>query len=181
MKIAIAGKMASGKTTLADKLQAELEDLDFRVARHSLATKVKEIGRDLFGMKEKDRRLLQKIGMKMREINPDVWIDYLNRTINQDLLEDKYDVAIVDDVRFVNEAKVFKQDGWLIIRLNIEEELQKARLQRTYPDWEVHWDSRGDPSETEVIEIATDFLWLDIDVDDSDSVWNTVLQEIQQI
>ena len=181
MKIAIAGKMASGKTTLANKLQADLEDLDFRVAQHSLAAKVKEIARDLFGMEEKDRRLLQQIGMKMREINPDVWIDYLNRTINQDLLEDKYDIAIVDDVRFVNEAKVFKEDGWLIIRLNIEDELQKARLQRTYTDWEVHWESRGDPSETEVIEIPSESLWLDIDVDDSDSVWNTVIQEIQWV
>ena len=36
MKIAIAGQMASGKTTLAEQLQQELESLDYRVVRHSL-------------------------------------------------------------------------------------------------------------------------------------------------
>ena len=83
MKIAIAGQMASGKSTLANKMQEELISLDYRVERHSLATKVKEIGSNLFGMVEKDRKLLQQIGMKMREIRPDVWIDYMNRTSRQ--------------------------------------------------------------------------------------------------
>ena len=72
MKIAICGKMASGKTTLADWF---VDNHDF--LKISLAAKVKEIGVNLFGMKQKDRRLLQQIGMKMREIKEDVWIDYL--------------------------------------------------------------------------------------------------------
>ena len=179
MKIAIAGQMASGKTTLADKLQAELEDLDYRVARHSLAGKVKAIGKDLFRMVEKDSRLLQQIGMKMREIQPDIWIDYLNRKISQDLLEDKYDVAIVDDVRFINEAKFFHSQDWLVVRLNIQEDLQKSRLQRTYEDWEVHWNNRGDSSEQEVPQIPNETLWLDLESSDSDKVSETVLDELR--
>ena len=77
----------------------ELESLDYRVVRHSLGFKVKQIGSDLFGMTIKDRPLLQKIGMKMREIRPAVWIEYVNRSIEEDFAADKYDVAIVDDVR----------------------------------------------------------------------------------
>ena len=71
MKIAIAGRMASGKTTLANHL------VDMGYQKVSLAGKVKEIARDLFQMEEQDRPLLQQIGMKMREIRPSVWIDYI--------------------------------------------------------------------------------------------------------
>ena len=134
MKIAIAGQMASGKTTLAEQLQQELESLDYRVVRHSLGFKVKQIGSDLFGMTIKDRPLLQKIGMKMREIRPAVWIEYVNRSIEEDFAADKYDVAIVDDVRFINEANFFNENDWQVIRLRIDEELQQSRLQKTYED-----------------------------------------------
>ena len=179
MKIAIAGQMASGKTTLANNLQQELEDLDYRVARHSLGFKVKQIGTDLFGMTDKDRPLLQKIGMKMREIREEVWIEYVNRSIEEDLAADKYDVAIVDDVRFVNEAKFFHNQDWFTIRLNIGEELQQERLQKTYDNWEVHWDNRQDPSETEVAQIPSESLSMDMIADDSDNTLIHVLSYLE--
>ncbi|MDA8718708.1 AAA family ATPase [bacterium] len=148
MKIAIAGRMASGKTTLAKALA---EHWDGEIL--SLGGKVKEVGKDLFGMVEKDRPLLQQIGMKMREIRPDVWIEYLDREAS------KRTSAVVDDCRFVNEARWFKDNGWLLVRLNIEEEVQKVRLQKTYPDdWEQHWNNRNDPSETQVSEIPSEWI-----------------------
>ena len=150
MKIAICGKMASGKTTLADWF---VEHHGFQ--KISLAAKVKSIGKDLFGMVHKDRRLLQKIGMKMREIREDVWIDYL--------INHEGDNLIVDDVRFINEAEKLKAAGWTIVRINIDDELQKERLKITYSDdWEVHWNSRGDASEAQVDLIATELLDLEI-------------------
>ena len=148
MKIAIAGRMASGKTTLAKALA---EHWDGEIL--SLGGKVKEVGKDLFGMVEKDRPLLQQIGMKMREIRPDVWIEYRDREAS------KRTSAVVDDCRFINEARWFKDNGWLLIRLNIEEEVQKVRLQKTYPDdWEQHWNNRNDPSETQVSEIPSEWV-----------------------
>ena len=181
MKIAIAGQMASGKTTLAEQLQQELESLDYRVVRHSLGRQVKQIGIDLFGMTVKDRPLLQKIGMKMREIRPDVWIEYVNRSIEEDFAADKYDVAIVDDVRFINEANFFKDNDWQVIRLRIDEELQQTRLQKTYEDWEVHWNNREDPSETEVSQIPDESLWMDMMADDSDDALIHVLGNLETI
>jgi hypothetical protein len=103
----------------------------------------------------------------------------LNRKISQDLLEDKYDVAIVDDVRFINESKFFHSENWLVVRLNISEDLQKSRLQRTYEDWEVHWNNRGDSSEQEVPQIPMETLWLDLESVDSDSVAQTVFKELR--
>ena len=148
MKIAIAGQMASGKTTLAESL------VDKGYTKVSLAGKVKEIARDLFHMEVKDRPLLQKIGMKMREIRPSVWIDYI---IN---LDD--DLLVIDDVRFINEATALKAAGWTVVRLDITESLQKERLQNTYEDWEVHWNNRQDPSETEVSQIRSEDVDLEL-------------------
>ena len=54
MKIAICGKMCSGKSTLANTLKI----MDSRYTIYSIGQAVKDIGKDLFGMKEKDRNLL---------------------------------------------------------------------------------------------------------------------------
>ena len=103
MKVAIAGQMASGKTTLAKALA---EALDGTVM--SLEAKSRMWG-ETFGMQIKDRPLLQQIGMKMREIRPDVWIEYLDRAAESSETE----VVFVDDCRFINEAEWFKRHDWI--------------------------------------------------------------------
>ena len=171
MKVAIAGQMASGKTTLAKALA---EALDGTVM--SLGGKVKDVGRDLFGMQIKDRPLLQQIGMKMREIRPDVWIEYLDRAAESSETE----VVFVDDCRFINEAEWFKRHDWILIRLSIDEELQKSRLMATYPeDWEVHWNNRGDASETEVPQISTELVDFEIQAENSDRIIDNLLDAIR--
>ncbi len=152
MKIGICGKMASGKTTIAEAL-SHLEDYDFTII--SMAGEVKRVGRELFGMTKKDRPLLQQIGMKMREIRESVWLDAV---INE---AKHHPDAVCDDVRFINEAKTLKDEGWLLVKLEIDEDLQKSRLKSTYgEDWEVHWNNRSDPSEAEVDKIPLD--WFDL-------------------
>ena len=151
VKIAICGPMASGKTWLAHKLCEELG-----LNKISLAAQVKVVARDLFFMdpKNKDRVLLQDIGKKMRDIRPSVWVDYmLNSAINYS--ENAQNNCVCDDVRFVNEAKRLSEEGFLIIMLDIDEDLQKSRLMRAYPDnWEIHWNARSDSSETELLSMA---------------------------
>ncbi len=143
VKIAICGPMASGKTWLAHKLCEELG-----LSKISLAAQVKVVARDLFFMdpEHKDRILLQEIGKKMRDIRPSVWVDYMLNS------ENAQDNCVCDDVRFVNEARKLSEEGFLIIMLEIDEELQKSRLMRAYPDnWEIHWNARSDSSETELL------------------------------
>ena len=65
MKIAIVGRMAAGKTTLANLISDIVTD---DVVKLSMAGQVKAIANYLFKMQDKDRPLLQQIGMKMREI-----------------------------------------------------------------------------------------------------------------
>ena len=150
-KIAIAGKMAAGKSYLAAGLQ---DTMGFEI--YSLAGKVKDIAYDLFKMdpEHKDRPLLQGIGMKMRELQPDVWINY----ILEEAKKSTHPV-VCDDVRFVNEAKQFKEAGWILIKIDIDDDLQLSRLQSTYPDnWNNHWSNRDDPSEAEVNQIPEDLF-----------------------
>lgn len=173
MKIAICGPMGSGKTWLAEKLVN-----DFELTRINLAGKVKAIAADLFFMKpeNKDRVLLQNIGKKMRDVRSSVWVDYL---LHQSAEGD----VVCDDVRFVNEARRLQADGFTIILLNITEDLQKDRLQRTYPDnWEVHWNARLDASEldmwgTDILEYVDDTLI----VEDGEEMYEKLLNSLENL
>ena len=52
---------------------------------------------------------------------------------------------------------------------------------KTYEDWEVHWNNREDPSETEVIQIPEESLWMDMMADDSDDALIHVLGNLETI
>ena len=86
--------------------------------RYSFGQKVKDVAVELFDMKGKDRSLLVKIGGYMRDIDPDVWIDYLMKQIVD------VDDCIIDDIRYQNELDALIDDNWIIIKLTISKELQ---------------------------------------------------------
>ena len=69
-KIGILGKMASGKTTLANYIL----NIDDEYQIYSFGDKVKSVAKDLFSMTGKNRELLQSIGEKMK-------LRYLAKTI----------------------------------------------------------------------------------------------------
>ena len=93
MKIAIIGKMCSGKTTIANLII----DKDKSYKRLSFGQKVKDLAVELFNMKGKDRSLLINFANKMREIDSDVWGNYIINN-NKDI-----DNCIIDDIRYQNE------------------------------------------------------------------------------
>ncbi len=138
IKIGILGRMGSGKTSLANEF---IKQCPYFV-RLAFADKVKQIASELFQMKYKDRRLLQNIGGKMREINPDVWANYV---INK---AKGFSHVVVDDVRYENEVTKLREAGFTIIYLDIDRETQLNRLKITYPDdWETHANLNGHDSE----------------------------------
>lgn len=156
MKIAIAGQICSGKSTLANYL---IEKYPFLIKK-SFAGKVKEIATDLFDMKEKDRNLLQSIGTSMRSINPDVWVNYIIKC------DEKH--IIIDDLRYENEARILKDNNWYIIRLNITDELQKSRIIKTYPDtFQEHLNNLEHESELE-ISILDKYIDLELESNNID-------------
>jgi dephospho-CoA kinase len=147
MRIAVTGKMCSGKTTLCNYLCS----VEPRFEIFSFGKKVKECAADLFGMDPlyKDRPLLISLGQKMREIDSEVWV---NHVIKQ--CSDK-EFCLIDDLRYQNEYEALVKNGFKIIQLNISDELQEKRIREVYPlDYEGHLSSRTHLSE------LNNFEWL---------------------
>lgn len=141
MKIAITGKMCSGKTTIATMIKQLNPNYDI----YSYASIIKELAISLFDMKNKDRKLIINIANKMKEIDNDVWAKYLMKNINSNN-------CIIDDLRFQNELDLL-DDNWIIIKLNIDYLEQKKRIKRLYPDnYMEHYDKLNDISETTTLD-----------------------------
>jgi len=145
MKIAITGKMCSGKSTLANIIK----ETNSNYVIYSFGQKVKDVAKDLFNMKEKDRSLLTSIGTKMREIDTEVWINYvINQTKDQTH-------CIIDDLRYQNEYEDLSKNGYKIIQLKIDSETQEERIKMVYPNnYKDHLNNRDHLSE------KNEFQWL---------------------
>jgi len=148
MKIAITGKMCSGKSTIASVISES--NPNFKI--YSFGKKVKDVAKDLFDMKEKDRTLLTTIGTKMRDIDPDVWTNYiLKQTKDQEY-------CIVDDLRYQNEYEALHKAGFKIIQFKIDPEIQKERIKIVYPNnYQDHLNNLNHISE------INDFQWYEND------------------
>ena len=158
MKIGICGKMCSGKSTLATKII----ETNSNIIKDSFASKIYELAYDIFKMETKDRQLLQQIGTKFREIDDKVWINYI---INKHI-----DNVIIDDVRYQNEIKALRENGYFLIKLKISRELQISRLRDLYKDtFSQHYKNIDHVSEL-FIDVAPDDIFdIVVDVDSEDA------------
>ena len=113
LRIAFSGKMQVGKTTSAEYLVRK-----YGFVKLAFADKLKEIARDLFPEQfekgEKPRKLLQDLGIKMREIDEDVWVKCVLRKIESLPKETN---IVIDDLRFLNEYKALKNEGFFVVRI----------------------------------------------------------------
>ena len=168
MKLAVTGKMCSGKTTLCNYLCS----IEPRFQIFSFGKKVKEVGTDLFGMDPltKDRPLLTSLGQKMREINSEVWINYvMNQCENKEF-------CLVDDLRYQNEYEALVKNGFKIIQLEVSDELQEKRIREIYPiNFYDHLSARIHLSEQNNFEWLEEHPQLHIDSSlDEDEIRNTI-------
>lgn len=163
VNVGICGQMASGKTTLAEALCNKIPSY----SKFSFAKSVKDFANFLFDIPEgyKDREKYQKVGDGGRRfIGGNVWID---ATLNAVYNKPESGWGIIDDVRYINEVQHLKKEGWLMVKINISEELQEKRIKETYPDdWEKHLAARTHASEVEVAEASESLFDLVIDADD---------------
>jgi dephospho-CoA kinase len=125
MNIGIIGGLGSGKSTIANYL---FENYGYQ--KMSLADPMRQIARDIFNIHDKTdsryRVLMQKLGTDwFRSFDPDVWVKYLKRRINNVTWE--YKGIVVDDVRFLNEAEALLDWGWTLLYLDCPVEIRKQR------------------------------------------------------
>lgn len=123
--IAFIGKAGSGKSTLAKALESNLNYTTL-----SFAGPLKQAAVDLWGKRAlTDRGLLQEFGLKMREIDEQVWCNALVRSYHEWRgIEGNEHGFCVDDCRFPNEFDALKGEGFVIIRVSAPRELRKERL-----------------------------------------------------
>ena len=148
-RIAICGKICSGKSYISTYLEQ-----NYNFKKYSFGDAVKKYCKEIFGMVNKDRKLLQLFSKKMKEINNDVWINIIDQQMNLDINNN----IIIDDLRFNNEYEYLKKKKFIFIKLNIDDELQKERIIETYPDnYQNHLDNRNDNSEKLIDDKAFDY------------------------
>lgn len=153
MKIAITGKMCSGKTFIANMIC----QLDNSYNIYSYGQKIKDIATELFNMKTKDRSLIIKIAEDMKLIDENVWVNYLMKQIQY-----KNNI-VIDDLRFQNELDLLTSD-WIIIRLHIGYTKQKERLMKLYPDnYQDHIIHSSSISEKNNLSYNNKYRIIDID------------------
>ncbi|HHT27233.1 MAG TPA: hypothetical protein GXZ82_08325 [Firmicutes bacterium] len=150
----LMGKQRAGKDTTADYL---INYYGFTKAR--LAQPVYQIGQETFGMCGKDRGLLIQIGVKMREIDAEVFPKALWRKVAGDIDTPLPDDAriVVTDVRFQNEWDFFKARGGFALRIVAS---QQVRSQRPGYNPEFEYDTtetRLDdaPADAEIVNEGT--------------------------
>lgn len=173
MKIGICGKMCSGKSTLAKKIIFKYKKLcggEFVI--DSFAGKLYNIAHELFNMKEKDRYLLQQIGTKMREIDNDVWVNYIIKK------HQETENIIIDDVRYSNELMALIENKYFLIKLKISSELQEKRIKDLYKNAsDQHLINRDHLSEINLDNMNESKFDLVVHVDsnDIDNVVNKIM------
>lgn len=156
MKIAIIGKMCSGKSTIAQIIM----DHDSSYQTFSFGGAVKKYAKEIFNMQGKDRSLLINFANKMREIDKDVWV--------RPVIEESrmFENCIVDDVRYQNELDALVNDNWIIIMLNISKDLQEERIRETYPEnYEDHLKNTNHLSEKSEFNFKSGYPHLTINSD----------------
>ena len=155
MKIAITGKMCSGKSFIANMICK----LDNSYNVYSYGQKIKEIAIDLFNMKTKNRSLIISIAEDMKKQDPDVWANYIMKKIQY-----KNNI-VIDDLRFQNELDLLSSD-WIIIRLNITNTEQRRRLINLYSDdVQDHLKYLEDISEKNNLDLNKKYRIIDIDTE----------------
>lgn len=107
-RIAFVGKAGSGKTSAANYL---VQNYGYR--RVSVATPLKIIAEDLWGPGGVTRTKLQRLGVAVRDIEENTWIDYLLRRS----VPGGAGPVVVDDCRFPNEFERLQNAGFRIVRI----------------------------------------------------------------
>lgn len=129
-KIGIIGEMRSGKDTVAKIIKEltkhENKTINFafsegiHVVLNMLMPEVYEEG--------KPRKELQEVGQFMRQIKPDVWIDYLFNTLGYEWANKRGYNMILTDVRQPNEVARLREQGYTILRVQAPVDVRVKRI-----------------------------------------------------
>ena len=164
LNLYFVGRAGAGKTYLCKYL---IEKYGYVQAK--MANSVYMIAQSYLGMPvdKKDRKLLQYLGTDVGrdKISENIWVErfLVDTWIAQETSRDLYGKELLlcsDDVRFENEHKALKEDGWIGIYLDVPDDLRISRLERRDGDAQVnHLTHR---SETSIDSFKDELVKVDV-------------------
>jgi dephospho-CoA kinase len=118
IRFVLIGRAGSGKDTVADYL---IEKYGFQ--KISFAAKLKEIAQEMFPelWKTDKRNLLQSLGMKFREVEENVWVNYVINNLPEGNI-------VITDCRYENEYEICLWENFFPVKINCDEQARKERL-----------------------------------------------------
>ena len=126
LKIALTGRMGSGKDAVGDILYKKHRFYEFAFG-DALKKCAHEIFRDV-PENPKPRELYQFMNV-MREYDPDVWIKHVARKV--EIYEELFGTTqgfVITDVRAQNEFDWAKTNGFKVVRVSVPDDIQAKRL-----------------------------------------------------
>jgi hypothetical protein len=142
IKLALCGRLRSGKDTAARYLT-----LFYDFQQFAFADPLKRYLHEIFPhvpREPKPRALYQAFGQKLREVDPDVWINLTMHKIDEYLRQHACDCSplkprvVVTDCRQQNEYDRLRAAGFKFIRINADDELRIRRALEAGDDFTVH-------------------------------------------
>lgn len=166
-KIIINGRAGSGKDVIADYLVDK-----YGFIKITFATPIYAIAREYFDMIMKDRTLLQAIGQKMREIDPDVWIKAAFKEA------EKHENVVISDCRQFNEYLYAIRNNFTPIRVraDLDKRIERCiKRDNIYPKIE-EWENDS--------ETGADFVVYSAEIENNgtiDELYEDIDELIKQI
>jgi len=159
--IYFVGKAGAGKSYSARFL---IEKYGFKVAK--FAYPVYMIAEKYFGMKEKDRKLLQIIGTDAGRdiIDKNIWVKRFKQDMKiiqttAKILKKQMPKYVMDDCRFPNEHKILQELGFVGIYIDVPDDIRKGRL--IVRDGTAQENTLNHKSETLIDKFKDDLIKLD--------------------
>lgn len=142
IKLALCGRMRSGKDAIAEYLVA-----NYGFKRFAFGDGIREVCRQLYPDQfeggAKPRALLQGVGQSLRAFDEDVWVKRALHEINStekalDELKQYVTIheplkwrelsVVISDLRQPNEERTLRSEGFVIIRVTAPEDLRIQRM-----------------------------------------------------
>jgi dephospho-CoA kinase len=153
-RIAFVAPMCGGKSFAARILMN-----DFGYTQFAFADKLKSVVSELLDVNVtvKDnhtRKVLQQFSADCKKWRPDVWIE---STLEEIAKSQTYGITkvVIDDLRFIHESDILRENGFTIIRVATPENIRMDRVTQLYPDTSA--EAHEHASEKEWLDIVPDF------------------------
>lgn len=133
MKIALIGKMRSGKDSVGEYLTEK-----YGYKRYAFGDGIREIIEQFYPdvlEKGKPRYHLQYLGQALRHLDEDVWVKYLLKKVSTHeeyfySCFKYYPNIVVTDTRQKNEVEKLRANGFIVVKIDCPQEIRLERMKK---------------------------------------------------